>query len=278
LSNIQFVVKQFLGGGVAAQRKWKFHSIHPRKGLPMRSPIGLFLLLVAAALPGFAAEMSIGTNFTVMAPNRSVAEAVAARAETYRRQAAQEWLSAKLSDGRGPTLITVEISSQKDEALTWPIDCPERKLHHVWLTTSTERAVGSTLHHEVVHTVLDTHFYPDAPPAWASEGIASQADDTGRQQNQSQILRRWSQSGHWPNVMELFTSPQIGHNDLDAYAASSSVTQFLAARGGKPRVVEFAAAGPKRGWDQAAHDCYGFHDVADLQSAWQSWVEQRLER
>jgi hypothetical protein len=236
----------------------------------------VFLLVVAVALEAHAADMSIGVNFTVLAPNRAVADTIAAQAEIYRAQAAQEWLDGKLPDRQGRTLITVELNSQKDEGATWPIDCPERTLHQVWLTTSLDRAVGSTLHHEVVHTVLDTHFYPGTIVAWASEGIASQVDDAGRRQHQRQLLQGWSASGRWPSLTALFAMKAIGHDNLESYAAASSVTEFLAQRSGKHRVIEFAAAGPNRGWDQAAHDCYGFRDLADLQTAWQNWVARQL--
>lgn len=235
------------------------------------------LLVLVRAVPAGAAEMSIEANFTVLAPNQLLADAVAKQAEIFRKESAREWLGKELPNGKGRSLITVDIS-EKDEGLTWPIDRRERTLHQVWLTTSTERALGSTLHHEVIHTVLDSHFYPESLPAWASEGIASQADDPGRKENQRQILVRWSQAGRWPGLRSLFDASRIDHDDLDRYAAASSVTEFLVARDGKTRVVEFAGSGLKRGWDQAARDYYGVRDVAELQTAWQNWVIQKLQR
>jgi len=241
-------------------------------------PAALFvaLLVLLNAVAARSADMSIGANFTVLAPDQALAKAVAKQAEVYRQQTALEWLGKELPDRVGRSLITVEITSQKDEGLTWPIDCPERTLHQVWLTTSVDRALGTTLHHEVIHTVLDSYSYPGSLPAWASEGIASQADDAARKENQRQILARWSKAGRWPGMRSLLESSRIDHDDLNRYAAASSITEFLAQRGGKTRVVEFASIGQKRGWDQAASDCYGVHDVAELQTAWQDWVSRRL--
>ncbi len=238
--------------------------------------LATLLLLLFFTMPCRSADMTIGTNFTVLAPNQALADAVAKQAEIYRKQSALEWLGKELPDRQGRSLITVDIKSEKDEGLTWPIDCPERKLHHVWLTTSVERALGTTLHHEVIHTVLDSRFYPESLPAWASEGIASQADDVGRKENQRQILARWSKAGRWPGLRSLFEASRIGHDDLNHYAAVSSVTEFLAERGGKTRVVEFAGSGQNRGWDQAASDYYGVRDVAALQTAWQTWVTRKV--
>jgi len=240
-------------------------------------PVALFASLLAIFNSGTArsADMSIGTNFTVLAPNQTLADAVAKQAEIYRKQSALDWLGKELPDRLGRSLITIDISSQKDEGLTWPIDCAERKFHQVWLTTSTQRALGSTLHHEVVHTVLDSHCYPESLPAWASEGIASQADDAERKANQSLIVARWSNTGRWPALRSLFESSRIEHNNLGGYAAASSITEFLVQRGGKTRVVDFASNGPKRGWDRAASDYYDVRDLADLQSAWQAWATEK---
>jgi hypothetical protein len=207
-----------------------------------------------------------------------LADAVGKQAEVYRKQSALEWLGKELPDHVGRSVITVEITSQTDEGMTWPIDSPERTLHQVWLTTSVDRAVGTTLYHEVIHTVLDSYFYPELLPAWASEGIASQADDAGRKENQRQILVRWSRTGQWPELRSLLQSSKIGHDNLNRYAAASSVVEFLAQRGGKTRVVEFASTGPRRGWNQAASNCYGVHDVAELQTAWQDWVMKKVRR
>ena len=254
-----------------------FFLPHSKEGVPMR-PALLFavLLVVFVTLAADSADMSIGTNFTVLAPNQALADAVAQQAEVFRKQSALEWLGRELPDRAGRSLITVEITSQKDEGLTWPIDCRERTLHQVWLTTSVEHALGTTLHHEVVHTVLDSHFYPEPLPAWASEGIASQTDDAGRQERQRQILARWSKAGRWPSLRSLFESSRLEHDNLDGYAAASSVTEFLAERGGKSRVVEFASSGQKRGWDQAASDYYGVHGITELQAVWQNWMTKKV--
>lgn len=232
----------------------------------------LSLLVILCPAFGLAAGMAVTDNFNVIAPNEALAETVAKRAETFRKQAALEWFGKELPRGKGPAMITVIISAEEDDGLTWPIDTPERKFHRVWLKTSEDRAVGATLHHEIVHTVLDSFSYPTFLPAWASEGIASQADEPQRKEVRRQIAARWAADGRWPQLPTLFQAKRIGHTDREGYAAAASVAQFLAGLGGKPKVVEFARAGRQNGWDQAAHDCYGVRDVADLQARWQEWV------
>ena len=65
---------------------------------PAANSVALLVLLTVAAR---AADMSIGTNFTVLAPSQALADAVAKQAEVYRRQSAQEWLGMNLPDRVG---------------------------------------------------------------------------------------------------------------------------------------------------------------------------------
>ena len=237
--------------------------------------LALFLFVCLCPVLGRAAGMAVTDNFNVTAPTEAIADAVAKQAELFRKQAALEWLGKELPRGKGPAMITVIISANEDDGLTWPIDTPERKLHHVWLTTSAENAVGATLYHEVVHTVINTVTYPTFLPAWANEGIASQADDAGRKETRRRIAAGWASDGRWPQLQTLFQEKKIAHTDREGYAVAASVAQFLAGLGGKPKVIEFAKAGQQGGWDQAAHSCYGVRDVAELQAQWQSWVSDR---
>ena len=219
----------------------------------MRPAASLFFLLVFfAPVLGQAAGLATSPNFSVMAPNQAIAEAVVKQAEYFRKEAAQEWLGKELRTGQGPTLITVVVSSNADDGLTWPIDNPQRKFRHVWVTTSLERATGTTLNHEVTHTVLDSYSHPNRLPAWLREGVASQKDNVDRKEIRQQLLAQWARDGCWPQLQTIFQSSRIGHDNQVGYTAAASVTEYLADRGGKARVVEFASTGQQRGWEQSA--------------------------
>jgi hypothetical protein len=224
---------------------------------------------------GYATGGAFSANFDVTAPSDEIAVAVAEKAELYRRQAALEWLGKALPHGRGPTMITVMISDTEVDGLTWPVDSPERKFHQIWTTTSPQHVTGEVLHHEVVHTVLDTFTGTDFLPAWASEGIASQVDEPRSKEIRRGIALGWAARGDWPPLSGLFQSRKIAHNDDRTYAAAASVTEFLATLRGKPEVVRFAQMGQRAGWDQAARACYGARDVAELEAMWHDWVAGR---
>jgi len=234
------------------------------------------LLLAACALFPSAAAYAAGTarsdNFTVIAPSAEFAQAVADQAEKFRKQAALDWLGRELPGGQARTVISVTISADKDDGLTWPRDRPEQNFHQVWLTTSRQQALGTTLNHEVLHTVLATITFPEFLAPWANEGIASQVDDNARKQSRLQVAAGWATADRWPQLQSLFSTARITHDDTEAYAAAASITQFLVSQEGKSKVIEFAKAGRQGDWNQAARDCYHVRDVADLQARWKEWV------
>jgi hypothetical protein len=238
------------------------------------------IALIASFSPVFAsaAGTALTTNFSVIAPDETIAASVAQQAEVFRKQAALEWFGKELASGKGPAVVHVVLSDSEDKALSWCKDSAAQKFHRIWLTTSADKATGSTLNHEVVHTVIATFIYPEFMPAWANEGIASQYDDAERKLAREQIAARWAAEGRWPQLQLLFTAAKIDHADTESYAASASVARFLTRLGDKPKVVEFAKAGLRGNWDQAAHDTYGVRDVAELQARWQAWVRDNIER
>jgi hypothetical protein len=206
-----------------------------------------------------------------MAPTKELAQAVATQAESYRKTAAWEWFGRELPAGKDRTILTVFTSDTENEGLSWPIKDTQQTFHRIWITTTAEKASGTLLHHEVVHTVLAS-FVHGSLPRWADEGIASQVDDPERVHSRTQLVESWAREGRLPQLQSLFTTKRITHNDSEAYAAASSVTQFLAALGGKPKLVEFAKAGTLGHWDEAAREVYGVRGVAELQSRWEAWI------
>ena len=247
-----------------------------KEGNAMRPTVYLsaFCVFISPAF-AYAAGTALTDNFSVIGPNEAIAELVAKQAELFRKQAALDWFGKELSPGTGPTIIHIALSADEDKGLSWCKDSSRQKFHRIWLTTSAEKAVGSTLNHEVVHTVVASFMYPKFMPAWANEGIASQVDDDGRKQSRERIAVRWASGGNWPQLSSLFAATRIDHSDAEGYAAAASVAQFLVSLGGKAKVVEFAKSGMQDNWDKAAHETYGVRDVADLQSRWQSWVRGR---
>ncbi|MHB8901470.1 MAG: hypothetical protein ACYC6Y_22190 [Thermoguttaceae bacterium] len=210
-------------------------------------------------------------NFTVLAEDDMLAADVLASANRFRQRVAHEWLGAELPPSVGETVIHVTVSDQEDRGLTWAVDSPNRSMHKIWLTTSRDRANGSTLQHEIAHIVLATR-YPQRLPAWADEGIAGTYDEEDRISLRRQILRWYGDTGNWPGLESVFQAPTILNTDKKTYAVAVSVTEYLLTRADRPTFVEFAAAGQRSGWDRALQDFYRIDSVSSLQQAWQAWA------
>lgn len=242
----------------------------------------LFALLCVnfATFSVSAAGLDGSDNFIVYTPSEATlsqenefAAAVVSKAEEFRKEVAETWLGQELPKGAGPTIIYVEFSGLEDSGLTWGKDSPDRTHHLMWLTTSRDRAVGSTLRHEITHTVLATRFpHPNRLPEWVEEGIATRYDDDARQDTRKQIVKFWVRTENFPNLAELFVASDLKSADQHSYAMAASLVGFLLERGDAATVIRFAENGQRRGWDAALQSCYGISSVAELQSLWRDWL------
>ena len=231
------------------------------------------LSLAAATREELPSVTAQSENFVVSAPDQATARAVLARAESLRRSIAVTWLGDALPDGIAPTVIRVTISSDEDRGLTWVADRADRLSHMMWLTTSRERAAGSTLAHEMAHVVLATR-YPGQLPAWLDEGIASREDDERRVAARREILKWYHQTGNWPSLLETLSATKIAGSERGRYALSASLTEYLLTQGDAPKLFAFAQAGKANGWDQALRDHYQIRDARELETRWRLWASR----
>ncbi len=244
-----------------------------------------FLCCVLAAFAAArveAAGFAMSDNFTVFTPpipTRQDAERYAREvlraAEAWRREIAREWLGEELPPSVGLTTINVSFSDLRDAGLTWAKDDPKIKYHTLYLTSTPDGALGSTMAHEMVHVVLATRFpHPHRLAAWLEEGIASSYDDDARQATRQRTLSWLITAGKWPDLRGLLDSPNIDARDGAAYAAAASLTAFLLQCGDKRTLLEFGQYANQAGWDAALSRYYRISGTADLQRRWQQWVQR----
>lgn len=204
-------------------------------------------------------------NFNVLAVGeKNLATEVLEQAEKFRKEISLEWLEAELPTGKEFVFINVKLTATEDEGLT--LLCgPSRRFsgaHMMWLTTSRERALGSTLTHEMTHVVLSARF-PRGMPAWANEGIASHYDGEGRKRRRREILAGFERNG-WPRVERILEARSIRPTDEESYAVSCSLVDFFLSRGDRPKLLDFVQDGAMRGWEPALRKHYGI-SLAELQ-------------
>jgi hypothetical protein len=240
--------------------------------------VSFAVVLFCLGLPStlFAVGFAHDETFIVYAPDQALADQVLAKAVEFRKAEAKDLLGMELEAGVGRTIITVKVSTSEDSGFTWPIDHPDRKFHNMWLTTSRERATGSTLRHEIRHVVLNTQF-PERLPPWVEEGVASRSDDGQRQQLWRETAAAFSQSG-WPDIQSVLELKSIHSTDRATYGASTSLVNYLLTRGDMTRLLQFAVMGKKSGWDRALEQCYGIRSIRELEAQWHDWVSQEGTR
>ena len=236
--------------------------------------ISCAVALICLGLPStlFAVGFAHDETFIIYAPDQALADQVLAKAQEFRAAEAKDLLGKELQPREGRTIITVAVSATEDSGFTWPIDHPDRKFHSMWLTTSRERAAGSTLRHEIRHVVLNTGF-PDRLPLWIEEGLASRSDNAEHQRVWRKTATAFSQSG-WPDIHSLMEVKLIHSTDQATYGASTSLVNYLLTRGDMSKLLQFAVTGKKSGWDSALDQCYGIRSLREFESQWHAWVGQ----
>lgn len=248
----------------------------------MRSSLWFALCLLAVAAVSQAAGLVHNENFVVFTEaglsqqvTQEFAHSVLVKAEEYRRQIALEWFGEELPRGIGRTTINVSFAADRDTGLTWAVDHPDRKQHSIYLYTTPERALGSTLAHEVAHAVLATQFpHPHRLPAWMEEGIASQYDNADRRQSRASILKFFAQQDHWPNLAPVLDAGNLASDDTRSYALAVSLTEMLLAQGGKAKFLEFGRTASREGTQRALERHYSIREMAQLETQWQNWVRR----
>jgi hypothetical protein len=233
--------------------------------------------ITATQRPADELGLARSENFSILTEQKKGwAKEVLASAELFRKELALKWLGKELPPGEAFTFINVTLADDVDEGWVLLADGRYRTMHRISLTTSRDRALGSTLAHELTHVILSSQF-PQGMPIWAHEGIASLADDRARTARRQQILSGFLARG-FPEIGSVLTAQVIHPTDEAGYAISVSLTEYLLAHGGRQTFLKFVAAGSGGGWDAALDQFYGIRDVKDLQTQWQTWVGRTLTR
>lgn len=215
-------------------------------------------------------------NFEVTADSAELAQLIALHAEELRATLATDWLEAELAAWETPCVVRVDTGRERLSGdTTYALTAGRMLRWRMELRGPPERILETLLPHEVLHTVLASHFRR-AVPRWADEGAALSVEpevERGRlwAQEGPQLLR-----GPRRSLAELFDCDEYPANrdDLRAfYAQGASVTEFLLL-GGKAEFVNFMGVGMRQGWDRAAAAHYGFTSVENLEAAWLAWLHE----
>ena len=221
-------------------------------------------------------------NFLVTSNGDKLAQEVATAAERYRHQLALDWLGHELPPWRSSCPIRVYARPQMAAggATSFGFHRGKPMGWSMQIQGSRERILDSVLPHEILHTVFATHFGQPLP-RWADEGACTTVEHQSEQAKQRDLLTRFLSTRPSRGIAfdQMFPMREYPRDILPLYAQGYSVTQFLLARGGKRKFVQFVESGlQKQNWETALSQFYGFDHLSDLQVTWNRELQTHLDQ
>ncbi len=225
------------------------------------------------AIPALGAEFTTD-NFHVHAEKLATARHVGERAEELRTVLSTEWLGVPLEQWSDPCRIFVDTDSERLKGdTTYLLSRGRVTRWRMELHGPLSRILETLLPHEIVHTILASHFKA-AIPRWADEGAALMAEDPAERHRLWLLEERRLTSSELPpllTVLDATEYPKRRDTLRTFYVRGACLAEFLL-HAGKPRFLEFVSQGMSDGWDVAVRVHYGFEDVAELEAAWMVWL------
>lgn len=229
-------------------------------------------------------------NFLVHADDVSTAHAVATASETWRDRLAREWLGHELAPWPTPCVVTAVVDDSAGGGATSFLfsSSGPPAMQGQWQGRR-DRLLADVTPHEVLHTVLATHFRRPLP-RWIDEGACSTVESDLSRDRLAKACVRHLLSGRGIAFRQLFAFTDYPADIEAFYAQSHLVTTFLIrchepnaapaeeeTAAGRRKLLVFAEMGAGGGdWAAAAQACYGFRSLSELQQAWVNWVRVRI--
>ena len=201
--------------------------------------------------------------------------------EKLHQRLSKKWLSETVATAWSPKCMVVLHPNQESylaavgrEAATTPGSSLVERLgdrvmkRRIDLRGDRPDYLTAALPHEMTHVTLADHFSPSSLPRWADEGMALLADTPAKKQ----LHLRDLDAAHTPAFRMTELLPLLDYPTSERwgvfYGQSLSVVEYLVRRGGPHQFVQFLDLAKDKGYDRALHDCYGIHDMNDLDQLW----------
>jgi hypothetical protein len=240
--------------------------------------------LVAAVLLVSMGARHRTPNFIIEARDAKLAQQVGQAAEKYRRELAIEWLGKAMPKWSQPCVTTVRVGPRLGAggATTFVFDRGEVFGWRMNIQGSHQRLLDSVLPHEILHTILASHFRRPLP-RWADEGAASSVEHLSERAKHHRMLQKFLRTGHGIAFNRMFTMKQYPNDIMPLYAQGYSLASFLIQKGGKRKFLDFLADGMEAeqdsggsvtAWSAAIKRHYGIAHTGALQNTWLAWVSK----
>jgi hypothetical protein len=211
-------------------------------------------------------------NFTVSAQSSVVAKAVGDAAERYRLSLAEEWLGEALPPWSQPCPIRVDehvrLAPTGRTSFVFYDGRPED--WEMLLAGPFDVIVDCVLPHEVMHTVLATHFGRPLP-RWAEEGTCTIVEHPAEVRRHEQHFTSLLRNNATLPLARLFALEHYPRDPIPFYLQSHSISAYLVAQKGRRQFIRFLDDGSRTGdWNQSLKSHYGLASLATLEQRWRA--------
>lgn len=197
------------------------------------------------------------------------------RANDCRRQLALDWLGYELPPWPQPAVVTLIPANHSGGGSTQFVAFNGRveQFTGTW-EGPPDRLLSDVIPHEVMHTVLVSHFR-QYMPRWADEGIATYNEgSTTMRDNFGAKLVEGLRTGRGIPTNQLFNLVENYGPDWEMlYAHGISMTRFLIEANGQQGMISFLEDALRKGWDPALAAHFDIANRAEFQNDWLDWVK-----
>ena len=227
----------------------------------------LALALALTAVCSMGAELRT-QNFVVIAANPQICQAVAQKAEEYRREKAIQWLGKEMPQWSEPCplYVTVAMDGPKGET-EFTFSFGRVNSMRMKIYGPLERLINSVLPHEITHTVFAHHFKSPVP-RWADEGGSVLSEDDIERERHDKLVRSILNKGQQIPMRTLLGLKEYPPQVMCLYAQGFSVSDYLVKRSNRQHFLNFVGHGMQHGWDAAAKSYFGHASVEELEQSW----------
>jgi thiol-disulfide isomerase/thioredoxin len=233
------------------------------------SPVNAFVLMICAATNAAGHQTS---NFVVDAPDPELACEIASTAELLRDALAIEWLGRPLPKWTSPCRISVSASEDAGGgSTTFQFERGEVFGWKMQLSGSRETILADHLPHEIMHTVLASHFRRPLD-GWVSEGLAQAVESAPVRATKLQRVRQAvAEQQHLP-LRKLIRGEVSNRADELHQAQSLTLVLYLQHLGGRAVLIACLDDVADVGSRGAIREQYGIQKLKQLEIGWLDWI------
>lgn len=231
------------------------------------------LLLILLLVCGGASHRT--ANFVVTAATAEIARECGQQAESMRDRLAEAWLGRRLPQWSEPCPVEVQAGEQLGAggATSFIFHRGEVGSWQMRVQGSRERLLDSVIPHEVLHTVLASHFRRPLP-RWADEGLCTSVEAGSERRKTHHLLLNFLREDRCLPTHVLLRMKDYPADVLPLYAQGWSLTEFLLHHGDQRLFLAFLADGMQvDDWQRAVSQAYAYRSINELQETWLDWVK-----